>query len=73
MKYIFKHSSTFEMGRSVHHHLIYFMLKKTFQKGEPKLYKYSCSYKHKQFENATVHTDLPMTVLKSTNILKRIL
>lgn len=32
------------MGRSVHHHLIYFMLKKTFQKGEPKLYKHNCSY-----------------------------
>ena len=44
MKYIFKHSSTFEMGRSVHHHLIYFMLKKTFQKGEP------------NFTNTAAHT-----------------
>ena len=35
-KYCFKHSSTFETDLSDHHHLIYFMLKTTFKKEEPR-------------------------------------
>ena len=43
-KYCLKRSFTFETGLSNHHHLIYSMLKTTFKKDEPKLYKY-CDYK----------------------------
>ena len=43
-KYCFKHTSTFETGFSDHQHLIYSMLKATFKKAEPQLYKY-CDYK----------------------------
>ena len=35
-KYCFKHSFTFETGLSDHHHLIYFKLKTTFKKEEPR-------------------------------------
>ena len=35
-KYCFKHTSTFETGLSDHHHLIYLMLKTTFNKEESK-------------------------------------
>ena len=54
-KYCFKHSSTFETGLSDHHHLIYSMLKTTFEKEETKLYKYR---DYKIFDSAVFHTDL---------------
>ena len=54
-KYCFKHSSTFETGLSDHHHLIYSMLKTTFKKDEPKLFKYR---DYKKFDSTAFHTDL---------------
>ena len=54
-KYCFKHSSTFEAGLSDHHHLIYPMLKTTFKKDEPKLFKYR---DYKKFDSTAFHTDL---------------
>ena len=54
-KYCFKHSSTLETGLSDHHHLIYSMLKTTFKKNEPKLFKYR---DYKKFDSTAFHTDL---------------
>ena len=54
-KYYFKHSSTFETGLSDHHHLIYSMLKTTFEKEERKLFKY-CDYK--KFDSTAFQMDL---------------
>ena len=34
-KYSFKNTNTFETGLSDHHHMIYTMLKSTFEKAEP--------------------------------------
>ena len=39
-KYSFKFPTTFETGLSDHHHLIYSILKTTFQKEEPKILIY---------------------------------
>ena len=54
-KYCLKHSCTFETGLSNHHHVIYSMLKTTFKKEEPKLYKY---HDYKKFNSTAFHTDL---------------
>ena len=50
-----KHSSTFETSLSDHHHLTYSMLKTTFEKEEPKLYKYR---DYKKFDSTAFHADL---------------
>ena len=49
-KYCFKNTSSFETGISDHHHLIYSMLKTTFEKEESKKVTY-CNYKQFQWEN----------------------
>ena len=49
-KYCFKNTSSFEPGISDHHHLIYSMLKVTFEKGESKKYTY-CDYKQLQWKD----------------------
>ena len=49
-KYCFKNISSFENGISDHHHLIYVMLKTTFEKEESKKVTYH-SYKQFQWEN----------------------
>ena len=54
-KYCFKHTSTFETGLSDYHHLIYTILKITFRKEEPKLYKYRY---YKKFDSAAFQTYL---------------
>ena len=54
-KYCFKLSSTLETGLSDHHHLIYSMLKTTFKKDEPKLFKYR---DYKKFDSTAFHMDL---------------
>ena len=54
-KCYFKHSSTLETGLSDHHHLIYSMLKTTFKKDKPKLFKY---LDYKKFDSTAFHTDL---------------
>ena len=46
----FKNTSSFETGISDHHHLIYSILKTTFEKEESKKVTY-CSYKQFQWEN----------------------
>ena len=61
-KYCFKHSLTFETGLSDHHHLIYSVLKLTFKKEEPKLYKYR---DYKKFDSTAFHTDLQSKVEKA--------
>ena len=53
--YCFKHSSFFETGLSDHHHLIYSMLKTTYKKEEPKLYKYR---DYKKIDSTAFYTDL---------------
>ena len=64
-KYCFKHSSTFETGLSDHHHLIYSMLKTTFKKEEPKLYKYR---NYKKFHSTAFHTDLQSKLEESPKV-----
>ena len=54
-KYYFKNTSSFETGISDHHHLIYSMLKTTFEKEESKKRTY-CNYK--QFQWETFEKDL---------------
>ena len=49
-KYCFKNTSSFETGISDHHHLIYSMLKTTFEKEESKKVTYR-DYKQFQWEN----------------------
>ena len=49
-KYCFKNTSSFETGISDHHHLIYSMLKTTFEKEESKKVTYR-NYKQFQWEN----------------------
>ena len=49
-KYCFKNTSSFETGISDHHHLIYLMLKTTFEKEESKKVTYR-NYKQFQWEN----------------------
>ena len=49
-KYCFKNKSSFETGISDHHHLIYSMLKTTFEKEESKKITYR-NYKQFQCEN----------------------
>ena len=54
-KYCFKNTSSFETGISDHHHLIYSMLKTTFEKEESK----KVSYRNdKQFQWETLEKDL---------------
>ena len=48
-KYCFKNTSSFETGISDHHHLIYSILKITFEKEESKKVTY-CNYKQFQWE-----------------------
>ena len=48
-KYCFKNTCWFENGISDHYHLIYLMLKTTFEKEEPKKVTY-CNYKQFQWE-----------------------
>ena len=62
-KYCFKHSFTFETGLSNHDHLIYSMLKTTFKKEEPKLYKYR---DYKKFDSTGFHTDLQSKLEEGT-------
>ena len=49
-EYCFKNTSSFETGISDHHHLIYLMLKTTFEKEESKKVTYR-NYKEFQWEN----------------------
>ena len=49
-KYCFKNTSSFETGISDHHHLIYSMLKTTFEKEESRKVTYR-NYKQFQWEN----------------------
>ena len=48
-KYSFKNSNTFGTGLSDHHHMIYTMLKPTFEKAEPIKLKYR-DYKNFLFD-----------------------
>ena len=54
-EYCFKCFSFFEIGLSDHRHLIYSILKTTFKKEKPKLYKH-CDYK--KVNSTTFHTNL---------------
>ena len=54
-KFCFKNSSTFETGLSDHHHLIYSMLKTTFQKEDSKRLIYR---DYKNFNNEYFQNDL---------------
>ena len=54
-KYCFKHTSTFEIGISDHHHLIYSILKTTFKKEESKQFIYR---DYKNFVNTNFQMDL---------------
>ena len=54
-KYCFKNTSSFETGISDHHHLIYSMLKTTFEKEESKKVTYR---NYKQFQWETFEKDL---------------
>ena len=52
-KYCFKNTSSYETGISGHHHLIFFIIKTTFESEEPKKFVY-CDYKtfsHESFKN----------------------
>ena len=49
-KYCFQGTSSFETGLSDHHHLIYSILKSTFEKEEPKQVIYR-NYKHFQWQH----------------------
>ena len=49
-KYCFQNTSSFETGISNHHHLIYLILKTTFEKEESKKFTYR-NYKQFQWEN----------------------
>ena len=54
-KYSFKNASFFETGISDHHHLIYSMLKRTFEKKESQKVTYR---NYKQFQWETFEKDL---------------
>ena len=54
-KYCFKHTSTFEIGLSDHHHLIYSILETTFKKEESKQFIYR---DYKNFVNTNFQMDL---------------
>ena len=54
-KYCFKHSSTFETGRSDHHHLLYSMLKTRFKREESKHFIYR---DYKNFNDMNFRKDL---------------
>ena len=54
-KYCFKNTSSFETGISDHHHLIYSILKTTFEKKESKKVTY---HNYKQFQWETFEKDL---------------
>ena len=54
-KYCFKNTSSFETGISDHHHLIYLMLKTTFEKAEFKKVTYR---NYKQFQWESLEKDL---------------
>ena len=54
-KYCFKNTSSFETGVSDHHHLIYSILKTTFEKEESKKFAYR---NYKQFQWETFEKDL---------------
>ena len=54
-KYCFKNTSSFEIGISDHHHLLYSMLKATFEKEESKKVTYR---NHKQFQWKDFEKDL---------------
>ena len=66
-KYCFKHSFTFETGLSDHPHLICSMLKTTFEKEEPKLYKY---HNHKKFDSTAFYTDLQSKLEEGPKVYK---
>ena len=52
-KFCFKISSKFESGLSNHHNLVYFMLKATFKKEDPKrlIYRDYKNFNNKYFQN----------------------
>ena len=60
-KFWFKNSSTFETGLSDHHHLIYSMLKTTFQKEDSKRFIY---HDYKNFNNEYFQNDLKIGLSK---------
>ena len=69
-KFCFKNSSTFDTGLSDHHHLIYCMLKTTFEKELSKRFIYR---DYKNFNNEYFENDLKnglLNALKSMNHLK---
>ena len=49
-QFSFKNTQAFQTGLSDHHHMVYTMLKTTFQKSEPKQLIYR-DFKHLYFEN----------------------
>ena len=67
-KYCFKHSSTFETVLRDHHHLIYSVLKATFKKEEPKLYKcrtaFQVNLQNRHEEGPKVHQNFEETFVK---------
>ena len=50
-KFSFKNTQSFETGLSDHHHMVYTMLKTTFQKSEPKQLIYKDLFKNFYFES----------------------
>ena len=60
-KYCFKNTSSFETGISDHHHLIYSILKTTFEKEESKKVTY---LNYKQFQWETFEKDLTRSLRK---------
>ena len=52
-KYSFKNTSSYETGHSDHHHLIYSLMKTTFQCEEPKkiIYRNYSSFSQKDFQS----------------------
>ena len=67
-KYYNKHSSAFETSLSYHYHLIYFMLKTTYKKEEPKFYK---NRRCKKLDNTAFHMVLQNILDEGLKIINR--
>ena len=52
-KFSFKNTQSFQTGLNDHHHMVYTMLKATFQKSEPKqlIYRYFKNFYFESFKN----------------------
>ena len=67
-KYCFQGTSSFETGLSDHHHLIYYILKKTLEKEEPKQVIYR-NYTHFQWQNFENDLKSSLKVMFATFLL----